>query len=891
MSGRASQAAPVRATRAFRLRLLLAMMLVISAIAALALFVAQRNADDAYQQRLQEQFQGRFRDLLGIQEARLATATERCRGLARSVRIRAALAENDLEDLYENARIELELRDVLVKKDAAGSPGRSRSLQANFFRLLNAEGVVLQPEAPGASPKEEADRQVTETPSDQATETAPWEKELSAAASASDEQQVGYFLIPEEKGAAAPKEIIATPLINSATGERLGTLVLGFDSLSAEHRAENQEVDSGVWFESHLHLPNLSPATRASLSRALDESLKAGAAAEGRIMVHAGGEPYWLFYKILNAGSHFAPAYQVCVYPLGRDLAMQRRLQFQIVGAGCLVLLVGLGASHILSTRFAKPVEQLAEDSAGHLAMREKAEAALELTEQKYRSIFENAVEGIFLQSLDGRFLSANPAMARIFGYESPVHFVQEAATRSFYAEPEFATEFIRSVSQDGVVSNFECEVVRRDGQRIWVSQNARAIPDASGALHHLEGTLEDITERKQTANALVALNVELEKAVADLRTTQQQVIQQERLRALGEMASGIAHDFNNALTPIIGFSELLLVRPEILQDRKRAVNYLDVIHTGAKDASHIVGRLREFYRSNEKGDVFVAVDVQKLVEQVIALTQPKWKDQAQSSGAEIAIRTELQPTVPACGDESALREVLTNLIFNAVDAMPKGGTLTLRCRQETNRAVIEVSDSGTGMTPEVRERCLEPFFSTKGERGTGLGLAMVFGILQRHSGSVDIESELGRGTTFFVRLPLHQAGPSAQTNSEPARGQKSLRVLLVDDEPQVRDVLAAFLTADGHIVEMASNGLEGIRTFRTHPFEVVVTDKAMPGMSGDQMALAIKQLAPRTPIILLTGFSQFLEGDSIPGIDVLATKPITMPNLREAIRKAVQAA
>ena len=167
----------------------------------------------------------------------------------------------------------------------------------------------------------------------------------------------------------------------------------------------------------------------------------------------------------------------------------------------------------------------------------------------------------------------------------------------------------------------------------------------------------------------------------------------------------------------------------------------------------------------------------------------------------------------------------------------------------------------------------------------------MVFGILQRHRGSIDIESELGMGTKFIVRIPIHQADPEKERAVTEDPIQKPLRVLLVDDEPQVREVLAAFLTGDGHTVATACNGLEGIRAFREQPFEVVVTDKAMPGMSGDQMAVAIKQFSPRTPIVLLTGFSQFLEGDVIPGIDVLATKPISIPNLRAAIHKALAVA
>jgi signal transduction histidine kinase/CheY-like chemotaxis protein len=429
------------------------------------------------------------------------------------------------------------------------------------------------------------------------------------------------------------------------------------------------------------------------------------------------------------------------------------------------------------------------------------------------------------------------------------------------------------------------------DGGRIWVSQNARAVRDADGALLHFECTLEDITERKRSADAVLALNASLERALGELKAAQQQVIRQERLRALGEMASGIAHDFNNALTPIQGFAELLLVRPDIFNDEKTARRYLQTILTGAKDAANVVARLREFYRSNEQRDVFAAVDLRRIVEQSIALTQPKWKDQAQASGAQIRIATEFADVPPASGDESALREVLTNLLFNAVDAMPRGGTITLRTRLDGARAVIEVADTGTGMTDAVRERCLEPFFSTKGARGTGLGLAMVFGIVQRHGGSLDIESKPGEGTKFIVRLPLHATDNVTPEVSGPEPPQSALRVLLVEDEPEVREVIAAFLSNEGHAVETAADGNEALGIFKKERFDLVVTDKAMPGMNGDQLAMQLKKLAPQVAVILLTGFGHFLEAGSIPGVDVLAAKPITLPALRAAIGKAIQPA
>ena len=249
--------------------------------------------------------------------------------------------------------------------------------------------------------------------------------------------------------------------------------------------------------------------------------------------------------------------------------------------------------------------------------------------------------------------------------------------------------------------------------------------------------------------------NAGLQNALAEMEAARRRVIRQERLRALAQMANGIAHDFNNALAPILGFTELLQMSPKILADPAKAGSYLALIHSAAKGAAGVVSRLREFSRSQEAGEAFAPVDLGKLVAQSIALTQPKWKEQAQANGAAIQIESELAPCAPISGDESALREMLANLIFNAVDAMPSGGTITIRTRRDDGFGVIEISDTGTGMTGEVRARCLDPFFSTKGGRGTGLGLSMVLGTVERHGGTIEIESEAGEGAVFVIALPL----------------------------------------------------------------------------------------------------------------------------------------
>src|SRR5260221_5013376 len=258
-----------------------------------------------------------------------------------------------------------------------------------------------------------------------------------------------------------------------------------------------------------------------------------------------------------------------------------------------------------------------------------------------------------------------------------------------------------------------------------------------------------------------------LQQAYDDLRQTQKAVMQQGRLLALGQMASGIAHDINNAISPVALYTESLLEKEPDLSPRTRS--YLETIQRSVDDVGRTVARMREFYRQREPQLMLIPVDLNLLVSQVVDLTRARWSDMAQQRGIAIEVRSELAPDLPAImGVDNEIREALINLIFNAVDAMPDGGPLTLRtCVVEEKGthsaesparkfAQVEVGDAGIGMDEDTRRRCLEPFFTTKGERGTGLGLAMRYGTMQRHSADIVIESAVGEGTTvrFSFAIP-----------------------------------------------------------------------------------------------------------------------------------------
>jgi signal transduction histidine kinase len=400
----------------------------------------------------------------------------------------------------------------------------------------------------------------------------------------------------------------------------------------------------------------------------------------------------------------------------------------------------------------------------------------------------------------------------------------------------------------------------------------------------------ENFSRRQKAEEDLHETNRELEKALRELKATQKQVIQQERLSALGQMAAGVAHDFNNALMPILGFADVLLRNDALLSDKEEARRCLEMLRTSAKDAASVVSRLREFYRPAEADEEFPIVDLSRIIEQSVALTEPKWRGLTQARGITVSVETKFDARPIVAGDESALREVLTNLLFNAVDAMPEGGQISLATAIENERAVLRVRDTGTGMPETVRQRCLEPFFSTKGDRGTGLGLSMVYGIIERHHGHLDIESAVGKGTTFIIRLPLAEETPIAAAVTEAPKADSPLNVLVVDDELRSREVLTAYLRTDNHAVATASSGREALEKFKRGRFDLVVMDRAMPEMNGEQTAQFIKKVNGDVPIILLTGFSGGVEANGSDAIDVVLHKPITLETLRHTLNQLVYA-
>ena len=284
----------------------------------------------------------------------------------------------------------------------------------------------------------------------------------------------------------------------------------------------------------------------------------------------------------------------------------------------------------------------------------------------------------------------------------------------------------------------------------------------------------------------------------------------------------------------ILGYSDVLLTFPETLDDKTKTTEYIRIMNTSAKDAAAVVDRLREFYRHRDDGELLQPVNVNDVVREAISMSQPRWKGMAQAAGINVTLRTEFTADLPPIeGNESDLRSALTNLIFNAVDAMPDGGTLTIATQEVDQWVRIGVTDTGVGMTEETKSRALEPFYSTKADGGAGLGLATVFGIVSRHGGEIDFRSELGKGSEFTVLLPRQKVTAAPSNDPSDQKTSQTLHALVAEDEPRMRDLINEYLTRDGHTVESAPDGLAALRKFQAGDFDLVITDRGMPNMSG----------------------------------------------------------
>jgi nitrogen-specific signal transduction histidine kinase/ActR/RegA family two-component response regulator len=366
-------------------------------------------------------------------------------------------------------------------------------------------------------------------------------------------------------------------------------------------------------------------------------------------------------------------------------------------------------------------------------------------------------------------------------------------------------------------------------------------------------------------------------------REMEMQALRSARLAAMGMLASGVAHDFNNLMAAILLRSQML----ERALDDPEQRRWVEVIARSASDGAATVRRMLDFARlQGESGRM--RLDVNELLRQVVELTSGRWKDQAQARGAAIHVVTDLAEIPATMANPSEIREVLTNLVLNAADALPSGGTITLRTRSAEGRVHVEVSDDGVGIPSDHLEKIFTPFFTTKGSRGTGLGLSVSAGILQRHDGRIRVESAPGRGTTFTVELPASEEAPerAAETVAPEVPRAATARILVVDDEADVREAMADILRLERHEVDEAPDGKAAIELASRRSYNLIVSDLGMPGMSGIEVLRLVRDMQPGAATMLVTGWGQQLGADraSEEGIDRILSKPVPMADLLRSV-------
>lgn len=458
--------------------------------------------------------------------------------------------------------------------------------------------------------------------------------------------------------------------------------------------------------------------------------------------------------------------------------------------------------------------------------------------------------------------------------------------------------------------------VVARTGETLLVNdvaQDPRFIPSQAlpmmaaqlgAAIRHEGYTLGVIVLESEQRGAFSQHDVYLIEALAshtaialeylghdeELRRTEEHLAHSERLRALGELASGVAHDFNNLLASILGHTQLLL--GDALDER--IVAELRVIERAALDGAASVRRLQSFAQTSKTLPA-AAVDLGELIVESLAITRPRWRDAAQSRGVEILVLHELAAIPPFLGDGPALRDLSTNLVLNAIDAMPEGGRLELRtaalAAEESPlgepSALLTVSDTGVGMSPEVQAQIFAPFFTTKGPQGTGMGLTMVAGIVQHHQGLISVSSEPGQGTTFAIYLPARPAlGPATAPEAPAIPDGARRQVLVVDDDEAVRHVLSRQIGRLGHVVAEAGSGEEALAMLAATPFDLICTDLGMPGMSGWELIARVRALRPDLQTVLVTGWGEQIDPElaGARGVDAVIAKPFDQLRLKQVL-------
>ncbi len=499
---------------------------------------------------------------------------------------------------------------------------------------------------------------------------------------------------------------------------------------------------------------------------------------------------------------------------------------------------------------------------------RKKAEEELKNSEERYHSLIENATDAIISVNKEGLVITFNKKAEKMYGY-TPEEILGKSVL--LLVPPKHrelqkkALEKFKTIKTSAITGKtIETKGFRKDGREFSAETSIFGLEIKGDYI--FTSFVHDITDRKEM---------------------EEKLLQSEKLRSLGELAGGVAHNFNNTLAVILGRTQLLrrgIDAPPGKQERRKAVSdlkkSLGIIEKAAFDGVDTVKRIQEFSRKRDDDKYFADVDLNEVIEHTLEFIKVKWKDEASQKGVKIDIQKELSQIPSIAGSASELREVFSNIINNALDVMPKGGKISIKTFMDNTHVVVIVEDTGVGIPKEIQDRIFDPFFTTKGVQSTGLGMSASYGIINRHRGTITVDSIEGQGTTFTIKLPI--SGVNVEKEKPISRKKSRAKILVIEDEAGVRELLKDILMEGEHEVEIAPNGKKGIELFQKKKFDLVFTDLGMPGISGWQVAEEIKKLNGKTKVVLVTGWEVQLKDDELKkcGVDLVINKPFQMKQI-----------
>ena len=483
-----------------------------------------------------------------------------------------------------------------------------------------------------------------------------------------------------------------------------------------------------------------------------------------------------------------------------------------------------------------------------------KTEEKLRSSEERLKTLFEFAPDAIYLTDLEGTFIDGNKAAEQLIGYKRE-ELIEKNFLKLELLPPEQvlkATAILTKSAQGKPTGPDEFILNRKDGTQVTVEISTYPVKIKDESL--VLTIAHDTSERKKTEEAL---------------------IRSERLKALRQMAARMAHNFNNLLAIILGNSQLLEMGVESYKT-KEIKERLKIITRTAYEGGESIRRMRFFTRTELSTRDFTEIDLNEIVRSSIASTSPRWRDEAEAKGITIEIKKELEELPPLLGSRSELVEVLTNLILNALESMSEGGEITIRTEVKENEILLYVTDTGEGIPDSIKDKIFDPFFTTKGPKASGLGLSVSYGIIQRHQGKIKVESTPGKGTTFTISMPIPQQGPPAEEKPKNPEQVSSPKILVIDDEEGVRDVLGRIFQDESYRVTLAETAKKGLEEFNQTHFDLVLTDLAMPEMSGWELAKRIKGIDRSVPVGLITGWPVVASSEKMKerGVDFIISKP-----------------